>query len=85
MEGDKTECNNYQGISLLSTAYKILSHTLLARLTLYVSEIIGDHQCGLCHNRSTNDSFFFYLPDIRERMRVQWNSASAMYRLQESL
>jgi hypothetical protein len=39
--GDKTDCDNYQGISLLSTAYKILSNILLARLTACVSEIIG--------------------------------------------
>jgi hypothetical protein len=45
-KGDKTDCNNYRGISLLSTAYKILSNILLARLTPYVNEIIGDHQCG---------------------------------------
>jgi hypothetical protein len=42
----KTDCNNYQGISLLSTAYKILSNIILVRLTPYVNEIIGDHQCG---------------------------------------
>jgi hypothetical protein len=32
-EGNKTDCSNYQGISLLSTSYKILSNILLARLT----------------------------------------------------
>jgi hypothetical protein len=45
-KGDKTDCNNYRGISLLSTSYKILSNILLSRLTPYIDEIIGDHQCG---------------------------------------
>jgi hypothetical protein len=45
-KGDKTDCGNYQGISLLSTMYKILSKILLSRLTPYAEEIIGDHQCG---------------------------------------
>jgi hypothetical protein len=38
-KGDKTDCNNYCGISLLSTSYKILSNILLSRLRLYINEI----------------------------------------------
>ena len=45
-KGDKTDCNNYRGISLLPTTYKELSNILLSRLTPYAEEIIGDHQCG---------------------------------------
>jgi hypothetical protein len=41
-KGDKTDCSNYQGISLLSTAYKILSNILLSRLIPYAEEITGD-------------------------------------------
>ena len=42
-KGDKTYCNNYRGISLLPTTYKILSNILLSRLVPYAKEIIGDH------------------------------------------
>jgi len=45
-KGDKTDCSNYIGISILSTTHKILSNILLSRLTTYVEESIGDHQCG---------------------------------------
>jgi hypothetical protein len=31
-KGDKTDCNNYREISLISTAYKTLSNILLSRL-----------------------------------------------------
>jgi hypothetical protein len=65
-KGDKTDCNNYQGISLLLTAYKIVSNILLARLTPYISEIIGDHQCGFHHNRSTTNQMF-YIWQIQEK------------------
>ena len=54
-KGDKTDCSNYRGISLLLTTYKILSNILLSRLTPYAEEIIGDHQCGFQCNSSTTD------------------------------
>ena len=58
-KGDKTDCNNYRGISLLPTTYKILSNILLLRLIPYaILEITGDHQCGFRRNRSTTDHIF---------------------------
>jgi hypothetical protein len=58
-KGDKTDCNNYQGISLLSTAYKILSNIRLARLTPYGSKVIGDHLCRFCNNGSITNQIFY--------------------------
>ena len=57
-KGDKTDYNNYRGISLLPTTYKILSNILLSRLIPYAKEIIGDHQCGFRRNKLTIDHIF---------------------------
>ena len=42
-KGDKTDCSNYRGISILPTTYKIVSNIPLSRLTPYAEEITGDH------------------------------------------
>jgi hypothetical protein len=42
---DKTDCNNYHGISLASTSINFLSN-ILSKLSPYIDEIIGDRQCG---------------------------------------
>jgi hypothetical protein len=76
-KGDKTDCNNYRGISLLSTAYKILSNNLLVRLTPYVNEIIGDHQCGFRRNRSTTGQIFY----IRQILEKKWGYNGTVHQL----
>jgi hypothetical protein len=69
-------------IIILSTSYKILSNILLARLTPYANEIIGDHQCEFRRNRSITDQIF-YIRQILEKKKigVQWDRASAVHRL----
>jgi hypothetical protein len=49
-KGDKTDCNNYRDISLLSTSYKILPNIVISRSSPYIDENIGDHQCGFRRN-----------------------------------
>jgi hypothetical protein len=65
-KGDKTDCNDYRGISLLSTAYKILSSILLARLTPHVNEITGDHKCGFRRNIYYGSNFL-HSADTRKK------------------
>jgi hypothetical protein len=43
-KGDKIDCSNYWGISLLSTSYKILSNILRSRLSPYIDEIIRSEE-----------------------------------------
>jgi hypothetical protein len=65
--GDKTDCNNYPGISLPSISYKILSNILLSRLTPYIDEITGDHRCGFRPNRLTTDEIFCILKILEKK------------------
>jgi hypothetical protein len=54
-KGDKTDSSSYREISLLSISYNFFFNILLSRLSPYIDEIIGEHQCGFRHNRSTTD------------------------------
>ena len=67
-KGDKTNCSNYRGISLLPTTYKMLSNIFLSRLIPYAKEIIGDHKCGFRRSRSTIDHIFC----IRQTLEKKW-------------
>jgi hypothetical protein len=75
--GDKTDCGNGRGISLLSTSYKILSNFLLARITPYVDEIIVDHQCGFRRNRSKTDQIFY----IRLILEKKWEYIGTVHQI----
>ena len=58
-KGDRTDCGNYRGISLLSAAGKILARILLNRLSLHITpEVVPETQCGFRTNRSTVDMIF---------------------------
>jgi hypothetical protein len=72
-KSDKTNYSNYNGISPLSTSYKILSNIVLSWLSPYINEITEDHQRGfqlliryfafvryLIKNRSTMRQYISY-------------------------
>ena len=73
-KGDKTDCNNDRGISLLPTTYKVLSNILLSWLTPYAEEVTGDHHCGFRRNRSTTDHMFC-IRQILEKKGGEYNEA----------
>ncbi|KAL4113759.1 hypothetical protein QTP88_017332 [Uroleucon formosanum] len=57
-KGNSTKTENYRGISLLDTCYKILTTLILERLNPYIEEIVGNYQCGFRRGKSTTDHVF---------------------------
>jgi sorting nexin-29 len=54
-QGDRLACENYCGISLCKTAYKVFSNTMFQRLGPYVEKIVGNYKCGFRDGQSTSD------------------------------
>ena len=59
-QSDRSNCNNYRGISLLSHAGKVLLKIVANRLSDYCEAhgILPDEQCGFRPERSTVDRLF---------------------------
>nr|XP_054774768.1 uncharacterized protein LOC129282940 [Lytechinus pictus] len=70
-KGERSDCSNYRGITLLSIAGKIFARVLLNRLVPVIAE---DHfpetQCGFRANRGTTD-MVFVLRQLQEKCREQ--------------
>lgn len=54
-KGDKTDPNNYRGISLLDVTYKIFSKVLLTRIQGQLDQELGEYQGGFRPGRSCPD------------------------------
>jgi hypothetical protein len=75
---ERVNCGSYSQKRVKTVNFiQILSNILLARLTPYADEIIGDHQCGFQHNRSTTDQFSY----IRQILEKKWEYNGTVHRL----
>ena len=50
-KGDKSECRNYRGISLVSVGSKLLSNMILFRLRHAVDKVLREEQFGFRKGR----------------------------------
>ena len=57
-KGDLKDTNNYRGIMLLETCYKIVANILHARLLPIAEQIDNETQCGFRPERSCADAIF---------------------------
>jgi len=70
-KGDKTDCSNYRGISLLSITYESIYNILLSKLIPYAKDIIGYRQYGCLRN----------ILCIRQTLEKKWEYNEAVLRL----
>ena len=69
-KGDRSDCNNYRGISLLSIVGKVFARVVLNRLQSLASRVYPESQCGVRAGRSTVD-MIFSLRQLQEKCRDQ--------------
>ena len=69
-KGDRSDCNSYQGISLLNTMGKLFTHDVLKRLWILNETVYPESQHGFWCQRLTVD-IIFSLRHLQEKCREQ--------------
>ena len=57
-KGERTDCNSYRGIFLLSVVSKMFARVILVRLQQLAERVYPESQCGFRSGRSTVDMIF---------------------------
>ena len=69
-KGDRSDCNNYRGISLLSVVGKVFARVALTKLQLLAERTLPESQYGFRTGRSTID-MIFSVRQLQEKCREQ--------------
>ena len=65
-KGSVADPNSYRGISLLSSAEKIISLIILTRIKPHLSHIMNKRQAGFCKGKSCRNSVFILLRELEK-------------------
>ena len=74
-KGDRSKCDNYRGISLLSVPGKVYTLVLLNRVKDYVDDRLSELQCGFRPNRGCPDQIF----PLRKTMELAVEHDAPLY------
>jgi sorting nexin-29 len=66
-KGTKSKCENYRGITLLPTAYKLFANIIRNKLNEHMEDEIVEEQCGFRKGRSSTDAIFTVQQIIEKR------------------
>ncbi|XP_052249602.1 uncharacterized protein LOC127857228 [Dreissena polymorpha] len=69
-KGDRSDCNKYRGISLLSVVEKVFARLALNRLQTLAARIYPESQCGFRSGRSITD-MIFTVRQLQEKCKEQ--------------
>ena len=72
-KGDRADCGNHRGVSLLAIAGKVLAKIILNRLKSITEQVLPESQCGFRPGRSTID-MIFTLRQLQEKAVEQHQS-----------
>ena len=67
-KSDRSDCNNYRGIYLLSIVCKVFTRVVLVRLQVLTGHIYPQSQCGFKSKKSTVD-MIFSIRELQEKCR----------------
>ena len=59
-KGDRQDCNNFRGITLLSVPGKLLAHLLLTRIRNHLLKHQRPEQSGFTPGKSTTERFVYW-------------------------
>lgn len=66
-KGDRWNCNNYRGISILNAAYKVYAKIICRRLNTISEYKLREEQCGFRKGRSCSDCVYVAQQIIQKR------------------
>lgn len=72
---NRNKVENYRGITLLNTMYKVLSLIILKMLQIFTDEVVGDYQSGFRKNKSKTDHILI----IRKVMEKRYEFANDLH------
>ena len=84
-KGTKSKCENYRGITLLSTAYKLFANIIKNRRNEYLEDETVEEQCGFRKGRSCTDAIFTVQQIKEKKERTQITAISFIYRLRKGI
>lgn len=77
-KGDRADCTNYRGISLLSVAGKVLARIITNRLQAAFGPLLPESQAGFRPMRGTTD-MMFVLRQLQEKAQEQHTQMHAVF------